>query len=154
MAPKNYARSFRDLNVYKESQDVTREILRVSKSFPKEEAYALTDQIRRSSRSVGAQIAEAWAKRRYPKHFTSKLSDADGEQLETQHWLEVASDCEYITEAPLKDLLQRLSRIGKMLNAMMSKAASFCQDDDRLVREEQLDYIVSSEMLQDVTTFG
>ena len=70
----------------------------MTKSFPKEEMYSLTDQIRRSSRSVGAQIAEAWAKRHYEKHFISKLTDSDGEQHETQHWIEVAEDCGYITK--------------------------------------------------------
>ncbi|NTW31258.1 MAG: four helix bundle protein [Bacteroidetes bacterium] len=82
-----YVKSFRDLEVYKLSRQLSREIFEVSKKFPKEEMYSLIDQIRRSSRSVGAQIAEAWAKRKYEKHFVSKLTDADGEQLETQHWI-------------------------------------------------------------------
>ena len=82
-----YAKSFRELEVYKLSRELAGEIFQISKSFPKEETYSLTDQIRRSSRSIGAQIAEAWAKRRYEKHFISKLTDADGEQQETQHWL-------------------------------------------------------------------
>jgi four helix bundle protein len=87
-----YVRSFRDLEVYKLSRQLSQEIFEITKSFPKEETYSLTDQIRRSSRSIGAQIAEAWAKRKYEKYFISKLIDADGEQMETQHWIETASD--------------------------------------------------------------
>ena len=87
-----YVKSFRSLEVYMLSRLLSKEIFEVSKKFPKEEMFSLTDQIRRSSRSVGAQIAEAWAKRKYERHFVSKLTDADGEQLETQHWLEVAFD--------------------------------------------------------------
>ena len=87
-----YVKSFRDLEVYKLAREVSKEIFIISKEFPKEERYSLTDQIRRSSRSVGAQIAEAWGKRRYEMHFISKLTDADAEQLETQHWLEVSEE--------------------------------------------------------------
>jgi len=82
-----YVKSFRDLEVYKLAREVSKEIFLLSKEFPKEEKYSLTDQIRRSSRSVGAQIAEAWGKRKYELHFISKLTDADSEQLETQHCL-------------------------------------------------------------------
>ena len=80
-----YVQSFTELEVYKLSRNLSKEIFNVSKNFPREEMYSLTDQMRRSSRSIGAQIAEAWAKRRYEKHFLSKLTDADGEQSETQH---------------------------------------------------------------------
>ena len=90
------ARCFRDLIVYRKAREVSRLIFEVSKSFPKEETYSLIDQVRRSSRSIGAQIAEAWGKRRYEKHFISKLTDADAEQLETQHWLETAVDSDYL----------------------------------------------------------
>jgi four helix bundle protein len=85
-----HASSFKDLIVYQKSRVVSRSVFSLTKSFPKEETYALTDQIRRSSRSIGAHIAEAWAKRRYEKHFISKLTDADGEQMETQHWISEA----------------------------------------------------------------
>lgn len=88
--------------------------------------YSLTDQIRRSSRSVGAQIAEAWAKRRYEKHFVSKLTDADGEQQETQHWIETALDCGYLSETQGKDWLERYASVGKMLNSMIEKSSQFC----------------------------
>lgn len=122
-----YVKSFRELEVYKLSRELAREIFKISKSFPKEETYSLTDQIRRSSRSIGAQIAEAWAKRKYEKHFISKLTDADGEQQETQYWLETASDCNYIDGTKLKSLLNKCESIGKMLNGMMSKSKLFCK---------------------------
>ncbi len=80
-----HVKSFRDLEVYKLARQLSCEIFDKTKCFPKEEMYSLTDQIRRSSRSVGAQVAEAWAKRRYIRHFVSKLTDSDGEQQETQH---------------------------------------------------------------------
>ena len=122
-----YAKSFRELEVYKLSRELAGEIFQISKSFPKEETYSLTNQIRRSSRSVGAQIAEAWAKRKYERHFISKLTDADGEQQETQHWLETAFDCKYIDKATLKSLLNKCESIGKMLNGMMAKSKLFCK---------------------------
>ena len=87
-----YVKSFRDLEVYRLSREVAREIFALSQGFPKEERYSLTDQMRRSSRSIGAQIAEAWGKRRYEMHFVLKLTDADAEQLETQYWLEVCTE--------------------------------------------------------------
>ncbi len=102
-----YAESFRDLEVYRLARDLSREIFEASKTFPKEEMYSLTDQIRRSSRSVGGQIAEAWGKRRYEAHFVSKLTDADAEQLETQHWIETANDCGYFNSSQRDSLLQR-----------------------------------------------
>jgi len=89
--------------------------------------FSLTDQIRRSSRSIGAQIAEAWARRKYEKHFVSKLTDADGEQLETQHWIEVASDCSYLSKEAAEDVLQQYASIGRMLNSMIAKAPTFCK---------------------------
>ncbi len=88
--------------------------------------YSLTDQVRRSSRSIGAQIAEAWGKRRYEKHFISKLTDADAEQLETQHWIEVAEDCNYVVHTQVLQVINQLSEIGRMLNSMMKKAKQFC----------------------------
>jgi len=121
-----YAKSFRDLEVYKLARQLSCEIFETTKDFPKEEMYSLTDQIRRSSRSVGAQIAEAWAKRRYIKHFISKLTDSDGEQQETQHWIETALDCEYITMELSDELLDRYASVGKMLNSMIDKADKFC----------------------------
>ena len=125
-----YAKSFKDLEVYQLVRQLSLEIFKTSKSFPKEEMYSLTDQIRRSSRSVGAQIAEAWAKRRYKKYFISKLTDADGEQQETQHWIETALDCGYITAIYSKDLLERYASVGRMLNSMINKADSFCSNNN------------------------
>jgi four helix bundle protein len=84
MSELPYVKSFRELLVYQKARHMAREIFQITKMFPQEEMYALTDQMRRSSRSTGAQIAEAWVKRRYEKHFLSKLTDADGEQQETQ----------------------------------------------------------------------
>lgn len=123
-----YVKSFKDLEVYKLSRELSREIFELTKSFPKEAMYSLTDQIRRSSRSVGAQIAEAWGKRKYEKHFVSKLTDADAEQLETQHWIETATDCIYLSNEAKESLLSRYSSIGKMINSMINKAESFCSD--------------------------
>ncbi len=121
-----YVKSFRDLEVYKLSRQLSKEIFEVSKKFPKEEMYSLTDQVRRSSRSIGAQVAEAWGKRKYEKHFVSKLTDADAEQLETQHWIETALDCSYISNEIYDGLLKQYFSIGKMLNSMMNKAELFC----------------------------
>ncbi len=122
-----YVKSFRDLEVYKLARQLAMEIFIVSRRFPKEEIYALTDQIRRASRSVGGQISEGWGKRRYVNHFISKLTDADGEQLETQHWIETADDCGYLTKEESIDLLQKCESIGKMLGSMIAKAPSFCR---------------------------
>jgi four helix bundle protein len=127
----SYVKSFRDLEIYKVSRELTRDIFTISKNFPKEEMYSLTDQIRRSSRSVGAQIAEAWAKRRYEKHFISKLTDADGEQQETQHWIETAYDCNYLTEETVKNLLDRYASVGKMIHSMIAKSNQFCFEKNK-----------------------
>ncbi|WP_027371223.1 four helix bundle protein [Desulfovermiculus halophilus] len=110
-------RSHRDLDVYQIAFKASMEIFELSKSFPKEEKYSLTDQIRRASRSVCANIAEAFRKRRYPKAFVSKLSDAEGEAAETQVWLEYSFACEYISEATYIRLFQEYDRIlGKIVN--------------------------------------
>ena len=121
-----HANSFKELVVYQKSRTLAQSIFKITKAFPKEEMYSLTDQIRRSSRSIGAQIAEAWGKRRYKKHFISKLSDADAEQLETQHWIIIAQDCEYLTHKQFETLNQNLSEIGRMLYSMMKKANQLC----------------------------
>ena len=119
--------SFRDLRVYQLAFELQQELFEISKPFPPEERYALTDQIRRSSRSVGANLAEAWQKRRYVAHFVSKLTDADGEQAETQHWLDTATACNYLSEKEGEILLGKCSRIGQMLGTMMAKPEKFCQ---------------------------
>ena len=142
---KSHADSFRDLIVYQRSRDVSRMVFTLSRSWPREERYSLTDQIRRSSRSVGAQIAEAWAKRRYEKHFVSKLTDADGEQQETQHWVDEAFDCGYIDLKEKQQLLGKLSETGRMLQSMIDKAASFCGPRSNCVREDHADYFTSAD---------
>lgn len=122
-----HARSFKDLEVYKQSRELAKIIFKLTRNFPKEERYSLTDQIRRSSRSIGAQIAESWGKRRYENHFILKLTDSDAEQYETQHWVEVSYENEYIDEDTKENLINRCEAIGKMLNSMMEKSSQFCQ---------------------------
>ena len=130
MSQLEHARSFRDLVVYQKARSVAKRIFESTKGFPKDELYSLTDQMRRASRSVGAQMAEAWAKRRYEKHFVSKLTDADGEQQETQHWIDTAHDCGYLTAEQVRVCNGELSEIGRMINSMIEKAASFCGDTE------------------------
>jgi four helix bundle protein len=119
--------SFKDLRVYKLAFELQQEIFEASKRFPAEERYSLTDQVRRASRSIGANLAEAWQKRRYVAHFVSKLTDADGEQAETQHWLDTATACNYLSEKEQEALLGKCSRLGQMLGTMMAKPEKFCQ---------------------------
>ena len=122
--------SFRDLKVYKAAFSLQQEIFEGSKGFPKEELYSLTNQIRRSSRSIGANLAEAWQKRLYPAHFVSKLSDSDAEQAETQHWLDTALACEYIPEQLHERLMKRCAEIGRMLGGMIAHPERFCKRND------------------------
>jgi four helix bundle protein len=145
MMELNHAKSFRDLLVYQKAKKVSREIFEISKSFPKEETYSLTDQVRRASRSIGAQIAEAWAKRRYERYFVSKLTDADAEQMETQHWLGEACDCHYVDPKQARGLTEELLQIGRMLNSMMDKAHSFCGRNHSLVREDVSEYMAETD---------
>lgn len=116
------------------------DIFNITKSFPKEEMYSITDQIRRSSRSIGAQIAEAWAKRRYKNYFISKLTDADGEQQETQHWILSAKDCGYIDSSQWSRFSNKLSEIGKMLNQMIQKADQFCGKVPEQISEPEAEF--------------
>jgi len=118
--------SFRDLNVYKLAFELQQEIFVLTKKFPREELYSLTDQIRRSSRSIGGNIAEAWQKRIYAAHFVSKLSDADAEQSETQHWLDTSLKCEYISSKEHHVLLEKCKKIGRMLGKMMAEPEKWC----------------------------
>lgn len=135
MGGRRYARSFEELIVYAKAGGVALGIFEISKLFPKEEMYPLTDQIRRASRSMGAQIAEAWGKRRYPRHFVSKLTDADAEQLETRHWVHVAASCGYLTAEQERCFVDDLAEIGRMLHAMIGKANAFCGPIDPVIRE-------------------
>ncbi|MGI9054373.1 MAG: four helix bundle protein [Pyrinomonadaceae bacterium] len=113
------------LKVFQLSYQLAMEIFHLTKKFPKEEVYSLTDQIRRSSRSVPANIAEAYRKRIYPKNFISKLSDADGETSETQVWLEFSRDCNYISAEKCNELLIRYEEVGKMIGGMMANPERF-----------------------------
>jgi four helix bundle protein len=119
-------RSFRELEVYQVAFTLQQEIFTVTKQWPPEERYSLTDQIRRSSRSIGANISEAWAKRRYPAHFLAKLTDADGELQETVHWLDTTRACAYVPAAEHADLTSRLESAARMLGSMIAKHGSFC----------------------------
>jgi four helix bundle protein len=117
--------SAKDLNVYKIAYDLAMKIFEISKSFPPEEKFALTGQIRRSSRSVCMNLREAWAKRRYEAHFISKLTDCDGENSETDSSLDFAVDCKYITSEEHADLVGRCQEVGRMLGSMMKNPESF-----------------------------
>ena len=119
------ANSFTELEVYRKARILAQIVFKLTLTLPREERFALIDQIRRSSGSVGAQIAEAWAKRRYPKHFTSKLTDADGEQLETQHWMNVVEDRNYLTQEQLAEPRDLCQQIGRMLGSMLRNPESF-----------------------------
>ena len=116
---------FKKLLAYQKSFDLAMSIFESSKSFPKEETYSLTDQIRRSSRSVSANISEAYRKRRYPKHFISKLTDADGENSETNTWLDFALACKYISDEDYSKLSEAGKEIGKLINYMINNPEKF-----------------------------
>ena len=116
---------FRELLAYQKGFRLAMEIFNVSKSFPPDEKYSLTDQIRRSSRSVGANIAEAYRKRRYTNHFISKLTDSDAENSETNVWLEFAYTCEYISEETYTNLIEKNIEIGKLINYMINNPDKF-----------------------------
>jgi four helix bundle protein len=120
-----YARRFQDLRFYKECRVLAKEVfVATKKSFPSDEKFSLTDQIRRASRSIGGQLDEAWAKRRYPAHFVSKLTDADGEQQETQHWLTIAFDCGYFSADETRRLGALCLEVGAMPGEMMANPHS------------------------------
>lgn len=116
---------FQDLLAYKKSFSLAMKIFEISKAFPKEETYALTDQIRKSSRSVTANISEAYRKRRYPKHFISKLTDSDAENSETQTWLEFALACKYIDGKVFGELLSASEEVGKLIHYMINNPNKF-----------------------------
>lgn len=122
---KERIKSHRDLNVFKLSFESGMEIFHMSKLFPKEEKYSLTDQIRRSSRSVSGNIAEAFRKRRYPKSFISKLSDSEGEAAETQVWLDYALECGYIEKSVYSTLYDKYEHIISMIVTMISKPGNW-----------------------------
>lgn len=118
--------SFEELEVYKHAFVLCRSVFQLSKRFPQEERYALTDQIRRASRSIGANLAESWAKRRYSAHFLSKLTDADAELQETKHWVDIVESCNYLDKLESKALREQLSLVGRLLGSMVQESDSFC----------------------------
>lgn len=118
--------SYRELDVYQAAFQAQQDVFIASKSWPPEERYALTDQVRRSSRSIGGNIAEAWAKRRYPAHFLSKCTDADGKLQETMHWLATAKACAYLTEEQYTVLAETYQSVGRMLGSMIKQHEAFC----------------------------
>lgn len=117
---------FEQLRVYQKACELDLAVFEETKRWPREEMYSLTDQIRRSSRSVGACISESWAKRRYPAHFVSKLTDADGELNETRHWLYRAMEYKYLAETRGHELSANCDEIGGMLGRMIAMPGSFC----------------------------
>jgi four helix bundle protein len=119
--------SVRDLEVYRLAFVTAMEIFEITKSFPTEEKYSLTDQIRRSSRSVCTNLSEAWRKRRYKAVFVNKLSDSEQEAAETQTWLEFAWRCQYIDHDTFKKLDEKYEHIFAMLYNMEQKADTFCR---------------------------
>ena len=119
-------RFHQDLKVYQKSFDMAMEIYEFSKTLPKEERFSLTDQIRRSSRSVSANISEAWGRRKYEKSFVAKLTDSEGEARETQTWLEFSLACKYINKEQFENLNTKCNEIIGMLVVMMNQSAKWC----------------------------
>lgn len=116
---------FKSLKVYQLAYQLAMDIFNLSKKFPKEETYSMTDQVRRSSRSVCTNISEAYRKRRYPKHFTSKITDADGEASETVVWIDFAKDCNYISDEVHNSIVLKYEEVGKMLGNMADHPEKF-----------------------------
>lgn len=117
--------SFRDLIVYQKAFSLAMEIFEITKKFPQEEKYELTDQIRRSSRAVCRAVGEGYRKRQYPKHFSSKMSDADMENSETQVSLDFAKTCKYISNEDYNELINSSEEVGRMLNHMVENPEKF-----------------------------
>lgn len=124
-----------DLDVYRRSFDAAMQLFLVSKQFPKEETYSLTDQVRRSSRSVCANLAEAWRKRRYEAAFVSKLNDAEGEAAETQTWIEFAVKCAYLNKEAGRELFKTYDQILAMLVTMINHPDSWVLPSGRKRKE-------------------
>jgi four helix bundle protein len=123
--PNKRVNSAKELDVYKVAHELAMMVFEVSKGFPPEERFALTTQILRSSRSVCLNLRKAWAKRRYEAHFTSKLTDCDGENSETDSSVDFARDCQYISEDEHQSLTAKCADIGRMPGQMMKKSQSF-----------------------------
>jgi len=121
----NKYRGYADLLAFKKAFRLSMRIFTITKGFPKEEVFALTGQIRRSSRAVCGNIAEGYRKRRYPKHFISKLTDADGECSETEIWIEYSLQCEYIDKTTYQELMNGYKEVGKLIGTMINKPNLF-----------------------------
>ena len=117
--------SYKDLEAFKKAYSLAMEIFEISKSFPPEEKYSLTDQVRRSSRSVCANFGEAYRRRKYPAHFISKLTDADAENTETEIWIKFSFDCNYLDEALYKSLENKSSEVGRMIGYMINNPEKY-----------------------------
>ena len=119
--------SYKDLIVYKKAYSLAMDILKKSRSFPAEEKYSLTDQIRRSSRSVCANIGEAYRRKQYPAHFVSKLTDSNAENTETEIWIQFSFDCSYFNETEYRNFLGRCEEVGRILGFMIKHPERFCK---------------------------
>jgi len=120
-------KGFKELIVYQKAHKLAVKIFEITKSFPKEETYSLTDQIRRSSRSVSACIAESWAKRIYIRAFVNKLTDSLAEEYETEDWLDYSFDCNYITKEIHEEFQKEYEEVRKMLIKMIEKPEQWCK---------------------------
>jgi len=140
-----FARGFWKLVAYQKAGTLQQRVFELSKKFPREEMYSLTDQTRRAARSIGAQISKAWAKRNYEKHFVSKLSDAIGECNETQHWTISAVDDGYLNREEAKEIWNLCLEVGRILSAMSERSDEFCQDAaNPRVRESSQDFFCTA----------
>lgn len=119
-------RGYRDLKVYQLSYQLAIEIFRATLEFPAEERFSLTDQLRRSSRSIPANLAEGWKKRKYPRSFVNKLIDASGEAGETEVWIDMSRDCGYLTDEKYVHFSNKYDEVNRMLNGMINKPERFC----------------------------
>ena len=119
------AKNVKETNVHQKAFDVAMEIFNISKLFPKEELYSLTDQIRRASRSVCANLAEAYRKRQYPAHFLLKISDCDAENSETGVWIDFALNCRYVNNEVHQNLVEKNEEVGRLLNHMLNNPEKY-----------------------------
>lgn len=118
--------SYRDLQAYQKAYKLSMQVFETTKTFPKEEKYSLTDQLRRSARSITSNLAEAWAKKLYEKHFISKLSDSLGEEYETEVWLQYSRDCDYLNKEEYDKLISDYEEVRKLLIYMINNSSKFC----------------------------
>lgn len=123
--------SFKDLIVYQKAHKLAMDIFELSEKFPKEEKFSLTDQIRRSSRSVSSCIAESWAKRLYIKAFVNKLTDSLGEEYETEDWLDYSRDCKYLSDSEYDQMISGYDEVRKMLISMINNPDKWCLKKER-----------------------